>query len=160
AEVVPLASFPPLGVPEEIAEEIAENVIKVSAEAEIIEGARSILRAEAIEMGPLFRVAEHLVGEVYLLEFLFCFLITAIAVRVVCEGELPVGLLYFLIGGVPRNAEYFIEILPHTRAISYSDSAVLATDTMDGLRSLPSIRYPFWSSAMTVPGSTWSLSSW
>ena len=100
AEVVSLPRFPTLGAPEEIAEKITEYIIEVPAEAEIIESSRSVLRPEAIEIVPFFGVAENLVGEVYLLEFLFCFLIAVITVRMVREGELPVGLLYFLIGGV------------------------------------------------------------
>jgi hypothetical protein len=57
--------------------------------------------------GALLRVGEHLVGLLGLLELLFGLLgvVTLVAVRVVLHGQLAVGLLDVVVGGVLGHAE-------------------------------------------------------
>ena len=55
-------------------------------------------------------VGEDLVGLGGLLELLLRALVIGIAVGVVLDGELPVGFLYFLPGGVFLNAQDLVKV--------------------------------------------------
>jgi hypothetical protein len=66
--------------------------------------------AEAVIRGLLVRIREHLVGLSQLLELLFRGRIVRIAVRVVLQGQLAVGLLDLIIGGVLGNAQDLVII--------------------------------------------------
>ncbi len=68
-EVLALATPPLLRCPEEIAEEVAEDIVEVPPETEVDEGAL-FGRAVTVKPCPFLRIPEDLVGLVYLLEFL------------------------------------------------------------------------------------------
>ena len=61
--------------------------------------------AEAVVSGLFVRIGKHLVGLSQLLELLFRGRIVRIAVRVVLQGQLAVGLLDLIISGVLGNAQ-------------------------------------------------------
>ena len=64
--------------------------------------------AEAVVALALLRVAQDLVCFRSLLEFFGSLFVARIAVRVVFHGKLAVGFLYFVLGGVFRDAKDFV----------------------------------------------------
>ncbi len=66
----------------------------------------------SIVLTPIYSISEYTIGFIYLLKFrLGCLLITRIGVRVVLEGQFPVGTLYILLAGMLGNAQDLIVIL-------------------------------------------------
>jgi len=68
---------------------------------------------------PLLRVAEDAVGLGRLLELLLRFLVAGVAVGVVLEGELAIGRLHLLVGGVARHTEDLV-VVPAVTARRHS----------------------------------------
>jgi len=66
--------------------------------------------AEAVVSGLFVRIGKHLVGLSQLLELLFRGRIVRIAVRMVLQGQLAVGLLDLIISGVLGNAQDLVII--------------------------------------------------
>src|SRR6202040_4395730 len=63
----------------------------------------------------LLRVRERVVGALDLLELLLGAVVVGVAIRVVPAGELAVGLLDFIVGGLPRDAEHLVEVVSQGR---------------------------------------------
>jgi hypothetical protein len=99
---------------EEIAEQIAEDVLEPGAEIESAEAALLERRvSEAIVGRAALAVAQHLVRFADLLEAVLGGPVAGILVRVILEGELAVGLLQVLIGGRPLDSEHLVVVTLH-----------------------------------------------
>jgi hypothetical protein len=108
-----------LGTCTTLIKDLAEQVLKVRAEPGLPVSAPRPPRAarppgaytaEAVVLRPFGLVLQDLVGLVHMLELLLVLLIPLVLVRVILMGELPVGLLYLLIGRVPIDPEYLVKI--------------------------------------------------
>jgi len=100
------------------AKELPENVGKRAKN--VFGGAKAAkavpaqaLVAETIIARPGFGIAQHFIGLGRLLELGFGFGIIRVAVRMVFEGHLPIGLLDIVIIGVSLDAEHFVVIPGH-----------------------------------------------
>jgi len=62
-------------------------------------------------LGALLRVGEDLIGFGNFLEFLFRLLVAGIAVRVMLERELPIGLFDLVFAGAAIDTEQFVVVL-------------------------------------------------
>src|SRR6185369_8679936 len=60
-----------------------------------------VARAELVVLGPLLRVAQHLVSFVELLEFVFCRFVARVLIGVIQVRQLAVGRLELLLGRIP-----------------------------------------------------------
>lgn len=78
--------------------------------------------AELVVTGTLVGVRQHVVGFCCLLEFLLGLLVARILVRVILNGSLAVGLLYFVGVSVLLDAQHFVVIpLSAIFSLSYND---------------------------------------
>src|SRR5205807_1654842 len=97
---------------EEIAEDVAKNVAEVSH----IGGIKSASvtshagMAKAVIAGALLRIHQDAVSFAGFFEFLFCFRVPRIAVRVILHGQLAVRALDILLRRGPFYGEYLVII--------------------------------------------------
>ena len=94
---------------EELAEQVAEDLLEAAGgeaaeAAALLEGGV----AEAVVLGATLGVGEHLVGLRGFLELLLGGRVARIAVGVMLEGDLAVGLLDLLRVGAAIDAEHFV----------------------------------------------------
>src|SRR5262249_35102565 len=88
--------------PEEVAEQVAQDVLEARAEIEAAEASLLECRmAVAIVLRSPLGVAQDRVGLADLLEALLGLVIARVLVRVISQRELPVGLLQLLVAGRP-----------------------------------------------------------
>ena len=97
--------------------ELRENILhREAAAAEAAETASAARRAahagmaELVVTGTLVGVRQHVVGFCCLLELLLGLLVARILVRVILNGSLAVGLLYFVGVSVLLDAQHFVVI--------------------------------------------------
>src|SRR6266704_1287728 len=99
--------------PEEVAEaeEVAQDVAEVREDRGVEPGPRA---HPGVTVGvvtlALLGVAERAVGFRALLEAVFRFLVARVAVGMVLEGQLAIGGLDLLLGGVARDPEHFVVV--------------------------------------------------
>jgi len=105
-----------LGLPEDIAKDVAEGLGKAAAKActaraKAASHVRVDARVAVLVVGSLLlSVGEHLVGLFGLLELVFRFLAVRIAVRVVLHRELAIRLLDLVVARVLTHPEHFVVI--------------------------------------------------
>src|SRR5262249_57928366 len=101
------AAGPAPAAPEEVAEakEVAEDVAEVREDRGVEAAAPEPGVPEAVVALALLGVAEDAVGLGRLLEALLRLLVARVAVRVVLEGQLPVGGLDLLLAGSPGHPD-------------------------------------------------------
>ena len=97
--------------------ELRENILhREASAAEAAETASAARRtahagmAELVVTGTLVGVRQHVVGFCCLLELLLGLLVARILVRVILNGSLAVGLLYFVGVSVLLDAQHFVVI--------------------------------------------------
>src|SRR5690606_24150795 len=132
--------------PEDLAEDVAEDVgeaaegVEVEAAEAFPEGVARM--PEAVVLRPLFRVREAGVRLGGLLELLLGLLVPGVSVGVVLQGELAVGTLDLLGGGVSRNAQDLVVVSLQVRALCRTGHAgnLMQARHMSSRRSAPGRR--------------------
>jgi hypothetical protein len=134
-EVVP-AHRPTARAPASAAEHAAEEIPEIR-EVELLEvhaahvlaaagKAASPRRAEGVVGTPLLGVREDVVCGLDLLEPILGAVVAGVAVRVVLAGELPVGLLDVVVGGVLRDSEDLVGVRAHSATITLAGRTTLS----------------------------------
>jgi len=100
-----------------IAEEIIKDIIKIAPESEVKDAARIIRITKPLISEAFFLVAQNFVSFVDFLELFLCFLVVGIAVGVVFQGKLSVGLFYLFVTCFPRDVEYLVIVFFHCNTL-------------------------------------------
>src|SRR3972149_2082356 len=69
-----------------------------------------VIRAQAVIVGALFRIAEHLVSLVGFLELVLSAFIVGVAVGVILERQLAIGFLDLVLAGLPSQPQNLVTI--------------------------------------------------
>src|SRR5690606_25726694 len=106
------AATAPRGGAEDLAEDVAERVGEAAPHATAHAGGVRVDAGMAIAVigGALLLVAQDFIGFLDFLELFLGVFAVRIAVRMVLHGQLPVGLLQFIVRGVLRHAQDFVVI--------------------------------------------------
>ena len=115
------------------------------AAAERAPAAEAREHAAGVVLLALLGVRERVVGLLDRLEAVLGLRVVGVAVGMVLAGQLAVGLLDLLRGGVPGDPEHVVEVLG--QSVSYS-----LTTTRAARITWPSSRYPFSTTSSTTPG--------
>ncbi len=64
--------------------------------------------SEAVILGALLRIAEHIIGFGRLLEFLLGLLVARVLVGMILYGLLSIGAFYGFLVGIPVDSKHFV----------------------------------------------------
>ena len=140
---------------------VAEVLVALERIGPRLSGALPLLvllpaRPELVVLLPLFRIAEHLIGLVDLLESILGGLVALVNVGVMLAGKLPEGGADLLLGGRPRNAQDRVVVLESGWHLvrRYRDGAAAKPRTRGILGRSPRLRRE--TSRRRPPTSTYS----
>jgi hypothetical protein len=116
AEILSLACSGPLpaGAAEKLPEDIPKEIFKAGGEVKVTSERASVAKGamtELIVLSPLLQVSENLIGFRDLFEFLLGLFVPGVAVGMVFERELAVGLLNLFFARAALDAEHLVIIL-------------------------------------------------